>query len=451
MNYQHRIASKQYQPYTIKNFDKIQQLKELRPSYLEEISVVSRVLPFRTNNYVVDELIDWDNIPNDPIFQLTFPQRQMLKWGDYEMIRNEIIKGAPETSVIRKARTVQGLMNPHPAGQLDLNVPEFNGKRLNGVQHKYNETVLFFPSQGQTCHAYCTYCFRWPQFVGLDELKFASSDINDLIDYIEVHPEVTDVLITGGDPMFMSANILSRYIMPLITRKPGNVKTIRFGTKALAYWPYRFLTDKDSDALISLFEKMIENDFHVSIMAHFSHYRELETRAVELAVRRILNTGATIRCQAPLIRHINDNAAIWAKMWQQQVHLGMIPYYMFVERNTGPKAYFGVSLANAYRIFTAAYNRVSGLCRTVRGPSMSSTPGKILITGVTTIGHEKVFVLKFIQGREKSWVNKVFFASYDEHAGWIDDLRPAFDKPGFFFEDRLEEIRADKIVLEDAS
>ncbi|MBU0992902.1 MAG: lysine 2,3-aminomutase [Proteobacteria bacterium] len=451
MNDQQKIASKRYQPYNNKNISKIQALEGLPSSYKEEIDVVSRVLPFRTNNYVVDELIDWDNIPNDPIFQLTFPQRKMLKWRDYEMIRTQIQQGASENEIIKKAQMIQKKMNPHPAGQISMNVPEFRGKRLNGIQHKYDETVLFFPTQGQTCHAYCTYCFRWPQFVGLEELKFSSASINELILYLDSHPEVTDVLITGGDPLFMSANVLEKYIEPLIRKRPGNISTIRFGTKVPAYWPYRFLTDNDSDKLIRLFGKIVDSGFHLSIMSHFSHYRELETDPARHAIRRILSTGAVVRCQAPLIRHINDHSYIWTRMWKNQVALGAIPYYMFVERNTGPKDYFSVSLADAYMIFKNAYKRVSGLSRTVRGPSMSSTPGKILIDGVTTIGNEKVFVLKFIQGRDSSWVNKIFFAKYDEHSGWLDDLKPAFGAKQFFFEDRLAEMKAEKELFEDAS
>ena len=95
------------------------------------------------------------------------------------------------------------------------------------------------------------------------------------------------------------------------------------------------------------------------------------------AVRRIRSAGGVIRTQAPLIRTINDDPAIWAAMWRAQVRLGMVPYYMFVERDTGPQDYFAVPLARAYGIFREAYRQVSGLCRTVRGPSMSATPGKV--------------------------------------------------------------------------
>jgi L-lysine 2,3-aminomutase len=95
-------------------------------------------------------------------------------------------------------------MNPHPAGQMTHNVPRVNDAPLKGLQHKYKETVLFFPSAGQTCHAYCTFCFRWPQFVGMEDMKFDAAESHELVNYLRLHTEVTDVLITGGDPLIMN-------------------------------------------------------------------------------------------------------------------------------------------------------------------------------------------------------------------------------------------------------
>jgi L-lysine 2,3-aminomutase len=215
--------------------------------------------------------------------------------------------------------------------------------------------------------------------------------------------------------------------------RPGNLTSIRIGTKVPAYWPYRFLTDNDADDLMRLFEQIVASGFHLSIMSHFSHYRELETSVAQAAVKRILSTGAVVRCQAPLVRHVNDDPEIWAKMWQAQVKIGAIPYYMFVERDTGPKNYFEIPLERTYRIFTKAYKKVSGLCRTVRGPSMSATPGKIMIDGITEINGEKVFALKFIQARNPDWTNQIFFARFDKEACWLDDLKPAFGEEDFFF------------------
>jgi len=422
-----------YKLYSRKNIDQILRLKNLPKELLVAIKIVSTVLPFRVNNYIIDELIDWNNIPLDPLYQLTFPQPEMLDKQDFKQMNKLLIKKSSEKDILTAARKIQMSMNPHPGGQMELNVPEENGKTIRGMQHKYHETVLFFPTQGQTCHAYCTYCFRWPQFIGLESIKFASSDTGALVNYLQSHPEATDVLFTGGDPLFMRTKILRRYIEPLINERPGNLTSIRIGTKVPAYWPYRFLTDNDADDLMRLFEEIVASGLHLSIMSHFSHHRELEIPVAQAAVKRILSTGAVVRCQAPLVRHVNDDPEIWAKMWQAQVKIGAIPYYMFVERDTGPKNYFEIPLERTYRIFTKAYKKVSGLCRTVRGPSMSAIPGKIMIDGITEIGGEKVFALKFIQARNPDWTNQIFFACFDKKATWLDDLKPAFGEENFFF------------------
>ncbi|WP_020612534.1 KamA family radical SAM protein [Sediminispirochaeta bajacaliforniensis] len=430
------MKPKRFRSYSAANIDSITQLKRLSESQLREMLAVAKVLPFRTNNYVVEELIDWNNIPEDPLFQLTFPQPQMLHQSDLGRITKHLATGtgySPE-QLKREQYRIRTAMNPHPAGQLQLNVPEEQGEMLQGMQHKYDETVLFFPKQGQTCHAYCTYCFRWAQFIGNKELQMASGEVEPLIRYLDRHPEVSDLLITGGDPMFMRSNVLRRYIEPLLRHRPGNLQTIRIGTKSLSYWPYRYLSDKDSDDLISLFHEITTAGYHLSIMAHFTHIRELSTKAVEAAIRRIRGTGAIIRCQSPIVRHINDDASMWAQMWRREVQLGMVPYYMFIARDTGPKAYFDIPIAETFKLFSDAYRQVSGLARTVRGPSMSAKPGKILVDGITEIEGKKYFVLKMIQGREAAWVNKVFYARYDPKASWITELKPAFGERCFFFE-----------------
>jgi KamA family protein len=436
-----RIEPRTYRALTRKDIDKIPQLRHLDPDDILAMKAISAVLPFRVNNYVIEELIDWQNIPEDPIYQLTFPQEQMLSRGDFRQMVDLIRAGSPELTVRSAARTIQKKLNPHPAGQLELNVPQLDGEPLPGMQHKYRETVLFFPSQGQTCHAYCTYCFRWAQFVGLDELKFANREAETLARYLREHREVRSILFTGGDPLIMKTAVLRRYIEPLLAPDLDHLVSIRIGTKATAYWPYRFLTDGDADDLLRLFEQVRKAGRHLAIMSHYSHSRELEPEPAQAALRRIQRTGAVVRCQAPLIRHVNDNAHDWADMWQKQVSLGAIPYYMFVERDTGPKNYFEVPLAEAFEIFGRAYRRVSGLGRTVRGPSMSATAGKVLVDGVMEIKGEKVFVLKFLQARDPKWTNRPFLARYDEKACWLSDLKPALGEKEFFFTRALCKIK----------
>ncbi|MBK7970315.1 MAG: lysine 2,3-aminomutase [Bacteroidetes bacterium] len=446
---QKETSPAKYRSYSLHNFRSIPQLENLSEELKFNMDVVGHVLPFKVNNYVIDELIDWTKVPDDPIFKLTFPQKAMLTRAHF----NEMAKAMRQTqdkSALREvANKIRMQLNPHPAGQLELNVPQLAGTRLNGVQHKYDQTVLFFPSQGQTCHAYCTFCFRWPQFVGMDDMKFAMKESEMLAQYVKQHPEVTDVLFTGGDPLIMKTRILQDYIEKLLDEKPSNLQTIRIGTKALGYWPYRFLTDDDADDLLQLFERIVRSGINLAIMAHFNHPVELSTRAVQRAIRKIRATGAQIRTQSPVLNHINADPKIWAEMWRKQVNLNCIPYYMFVPRDTGAQHYFSVPLVECWDIFRNAYKQVSGICRTVRGPSMSATPGKVQVLGVTEIPvngkFEKVLTLRFLQGRNPDWVGKPFFAKYNPEATWLNELTPAFGEKEFFFEQELEQIYKENI------
>ncbi len=423
-----------YKPYTIKNLGSLPWLNRLSDAQIFNIRVVGSVLPFKTNNYVVNELINWDDFENDPMFILNFPQKAMLAPDQFNTMATLLNSGASAEKTAMEANRIRLSLNPHPAGQMDKNVPVLDNKKVNGIQHKYRETMLFFPTQGQTCHAYCTFCFRWPQFTGMEGQRFAMKDADTMVRYIKAHPELTDILFTGGDPMIMSAKLFSIYVNALLDAKITTIKTIRIGTKTLSFWPYRYLTDRDSPELLELFKKITDAGIHLSIMSHINHPRELSTEACERAISAIRKTGAVIRSQSPVLNKINAEADIWSQMWKDQVNLGIIPYYMFVARDTGAQSYFSVPLVKAWKLYREAYSHVSGIARTVRGPSMSASPGKVKVDGITEINGKKVMILSFVQARNPEWVKQPFFAKYDEKAIWLDQLRPALGEEKFFFE-----------------
>ncbi|GAB4196626.1 MAG: hypothetical protein OHK0013_03960 [Sandaracinaceae bacterium] len=272
--------------------------------------------------------------------------------------------------------------------------------------------------------------------MGLD--AFASREAERLVAYLEKHPEVTSVLFTGGDPLVMRTNVRRRYIEPLLAAELPHLASIRIGTKALTYHPDRFLDDPDADELARLFERVVASGKALALMAHVTHPRELETPCAQAALRRVLGTGAIVRAQAPIVRHVNDDARTWAELWRLTVQLGAVPYCMFVARDTGAQPYFEVPLVRAWEVYRDAMVRVSGLARTARGPSMSCTPGKVVVDGVTRVAGETVLALRLIQARDPDWVGRPFFARYDAEATWFDQLRPAFGERAFFFEPALQ-------------
>merc|ERR1719245_2314375 len=316
-------------------------------------------------------------------------------------------------------------------------------QRVPGAQHKYRETLLFFPSEAQWCHSYCTYCFRWAQFTEVgSEQQFKSKDVSMLTQYIRENKQLTDILFTGGDPAVMKTKIWQKYLEPIIDEKTRKdfeqLSTIRIGTKSLTYWPYRYTHNDDADDFLRLLEKCSLAGKHVTIQAHFTHHQELQTKQVEDAIKRLRMTGANIRSQAPIVKGINDDSEIWQQIWKKQTSLGIIPYYMFIERDTGPKHYFEVPLIRAYNIFKDAVSKVSGIARTVRGPSMSCEPGKVAVLGV--IEELDAMVLQFLQARDPEWMKNPFLAKRSETATWLDQLQPYNGQKQFFFEQQMQQM-----------
>lgn len=426
--------------YRLRELLNLPQVKALGRERLFEMQVVGAVLPVQANSYVINELIDWEAGPEDPMFNLVFPRREMLDDASFTLVANALLREDPEV-LRRTVAKVRGRLNPHPAGQTSLNRPFEDDTLLEGVQHKYAETLLYFPSEGQTCHTYCTFCFRWPQFTGNKETRIAVSEHEAVQRYIKEHPEISDVLITGGDPFIMKSRRLSVLFDALTQPGMDHVRNVRIGTKALSWWPRRFISDPDADELLAALSKLTRRGKHVAIMAHFNHWRELVPATVGEAIVRLKQTGAVIRSQSPLLRRINDDSNVWSTMWAKQVRLGIIPYYMFVARDTGAQSCFDVPLAEAWRIYAKAAQGVGGLGRTARGPAMSAAPGKVEIAGVAEVGGERVFVLRFIQGRVAEWAYRPFFAAYDESSTWFDELKPAFGAQEFFFEPEFRELQ----------
>lgn len=389
-----------------------------------DVEVVGHVLPFKVSAHVIDTLIDWANVPDDPLYRLVFPHRDMLDPRDFRAVERAL--GDP-AALRDTVAAVRRRLNPHPGEQLTRNIP------VSGVQHKYAQTALVFPRHGQTCHAYCAYCFRWAQFVGTPELRIADDDPRKVIAYLRDHPEISDVLFTGGDPLVMRTELLEPYVDAVLSPGLEHITTIRIGTKALSFHPARLVTGPDASSLLRLLERVVRAGRHLAIMVHVSHPRELQPDLTRLAVAALHGVGAQLRSQAPVVRHVNDDPAVWADAWRAQLLLGIHPYYLFVERDTGARRYFGLPLQRAYEIHRDAVRRMSGLGRTARGPVMSTTEGKVTVDGVTELPGGRAFALRYLQARIPDLVGRPFHARWDPAAQWWSELVPFGGPDRLFF------------------
>jgi L-lysine 2,3-aminomutase len=394
---------------------------------IDDIRVVATVFPFRVNRYVLDELIDWTDVPRDPIFALTFPRREMLRPSDFAEIRQALRDGAP---VAPLAQAILNRLNPHGSDQA-RNVPSLGGRRVNGLQHKYDESLLVFPAAAQTCHSFCTFCFRFAQFVPTRAGRFELRDPAALREYLLAHPEVSDVIYTGGDPFIAASAVLRKFVEPVLAIP--TVRSVRFGTKSLAYWPQRFTTDGDAGDLLALLREIVASGRHVAVMYNSTHPRELQTPEARAAIARVRETGAEIRTQTPIMPGINDDADLWRRLWTEQTRLGCVPYYAFMPRDTGSPI-FELPIARALRILRDAARDLPGIAKTARGPVMSTSYGKIEVVGETTLAGRRAFVLRFVRGADRRSTGETFLAAYDPQATWIDELQP-FECGRLLFDD----------------
>ncbi len=378
------------------SFKKTKYYQQLPLEEKNVFDILSSVFHFKVNNYVLEHLINWQDVPNDPIYKLIFPRKDMLLPTDFHALSLLYQSGLDQKTLMPFIEKVKKKMYPE-VKHSETSIPKINGKRVRGLYSNFETIVSLFPDpMVKTCHSYCSYCFRWIMFNNKEAQQNSSySDPNEPITFLKAHPKVTDVLFTGADPLVLKAETLQKYIDPVL--EIDSIKVIRISSKSLAWWPYRFTTDKDADNLLELFKYIQSKGKHLNFCAHFTHPRELENDVVKEAIQRIRQTGTIIRCQGPIVEGINDTPEAWSTMWNAQIALGMIPYYMFIEADHNLESCFRIPLAKALEIFQTAQKQTTGLARTVRGPVFMNDLHRTLLDGVTTIGDQKFFVLKLLQ------------------------------------------------------
>jgi KamA family protein len=338
----------------------------------EELAKVTEKYVFRANDYYLD-LIDW-NDPKDPIRQLVIPRVEELDgWGKLD--------ASNEAAV-----TVE-----------------------RGVQHKYRDTALLLCNE--VCGAYCRYCFRKRLF--MDENDEVSIDVSKGLEYIAEHPEINNVLLTGGDPLLMATRRLRDIFSKL--REIPHVGIIRIGSKMPAFNPFRVLDDPDLLEAISTYST---REKRIYIMAHFDHPRELTDEAVR-GIEALLEAGAIVVNQCPIIRGVNDDAAALAEMFEKLSFIGAPQYYLFQGRPTEGNGPFEVPIVRGYHLFEEAKRNVSGLAKRARF-SMSHDSGKIEIVGVD----ERYIYMRFHRALDPADEGRFLVFERDDEASWLDDLKP---------------------------
>ncbi len=417
--------------------------------HIKERELFIDVYRFLATKHVLNK-INWKNFEKDSLFQLVIPQPGMIK--------GEVVQAYKEAKTQEERQRIvkeyQKKTNPHDGKQL-LNKPWYLNEDgeleiLRGSQHKYPQCQLIFDTTTQNCFTFCTYCFRHAQVRG-DEDMFVQEDIGQVHEYLRKHKEVTDMLITGGDAGFIPYDRLEKYVRPFINDDDFlHIKTLRLGTRVLTYHPEMILSRAYNDFL-ELFRTLTDNGIQVVMMSHFSTPREVLNPSTIAAIRRLKSYGVAIKSQSPVMNHISlfsdeqgnidvdRSAKNWIDLGNILAMLSVGFHSMYCARPTGEHHYFTAPLADINKVFSKVYRSLASINRPSRYITMTSSAGKVSLLGTLEVKGEKVFALKFNEGRNMEWLDKVYLAKFDDKQNTIEKLKP-FEGDKYFYEEELAEI-----------
>jgi KamA family protein len=293
-------------------------------------------------------------------------------------------------------------------GRLDTS-GEADNTVVPGLQHKYPQTGLLLVTE--QCAAFCRYCFR-KRFVGSSDEEVAP-DLARIAAYIRRHPEMNNVLLSGGDPLMLSSRRLHAILDHLLPIP--HLTSIRIGSKTPAFNPRR-LAD---ESLLSAFERIRAAGKAAVIVAHFDHFAEFTPEA-EARIREFRSAGVQFLNQAVLLAGVNDDADTLAATFEKCHALGVRPYYLFQTRPVIGASHFRVPLRRGVAIVHEVDRRLSGIQKTYRY-IMSHETGKIEILDVDD--RQRIH-LRYHQCPEPDRIGRLFSRYCPPDACWLDELHP---------------------------
>ena len=351
----------------------VDKIPNIPPEERAKLKKIAERYVFRANDYYLG-LINWQD-PHDPIRQLIIPREEELNgWGQLDVSNEQAITVA------------------------------------RGVQHKYPHTVLLLCNE--VCGAYCRYCFRKRLF--MNDNDEVSHDVSEGLAYIANNPKVTNVLLTGGDPLLMSTRRIVEILRAL--RDIPHVEIVRIGSKMPAFDPWRLL---DDPGLRAAFREHSKPKRRIYLMAHFDHPRELTDAAVE-GIDCFIRTGVICVNQCPLVKGINDDPEVLSELFRKLSFIGCPPYYLFQGRPTQGNEPYEVPIVRGWHIFSEALRHGSGLARRARYV-MSHETGKVEIMAVD----DKRIYLRYHRAKDPAKRGQFMIYKRNDEAYWLDELEPA--------------------------
>ncbi len=354
----------------VNNVEKLKAFVDMSNEEEKMYENVAKVFPISSTTYYLN-LIDPDD-PHDPIKKMALPS---LKEFDTE--------GAFDTS-----------------GEEDNTV-------MQGLQHKYATTALLLATN--KCAMYCRHCFR-KRLVGVKNNETLSF-VKEAVAYIRENPQINNVLITGGDSFLIDTDLIESYLEALSEVK--HLDFIRFGTRTPVVFPERIYGD---EKLLSVLKKYSEK-IKIYVVTQFNHPRELTEESLR-SVNALIERGIVINNQTVLLKGVNDDPTLLARLQNQLVNKGIVPYYIFQCRPVkGVLNQFQLPLKEAFEIVKKARVLMNGHSKRARF-CMSHETGKIEILGP----YHGEMLFKYHQAKNPDQAGLIFSKALSDDEAWLDEV-----------------------------
>ena len=361
------------------NVNSLEKLKQYVSLTAEEENLMQEVLdnhPMNIPRYYLSLINPSD--PNDPIRKLAIPTAEEL-----------VVAGQ------------MGETTGDPYGDDKHN-------KGNGILHKYPYSALVVATE--YCSMYCRHCFR-KRIVGLPNDKTVEN-FRNAAKYIAEHKEITNVIISGGDPMMLPTKIIAKMLEAL--KDIDHVNYVRIGTRTPVVYPLRYFDDE----LIKVLHDFNQHKT-LYIPTHFNHSNEI-TKLSKEAVMRIRNAGITVNNQAVFLKGVNDTVQDLENLMNGLVRIGVNPYYLYqcmpVSR---VRHHFQVPLKRGVDIVSEAKRHLDGYAKRFKF-IMAHDIGKIEICG----RKDDILVMSQIHSRPEhpEEASRILMGHLTENAGWLEDL-----------------------------
>lgn len=247
---------------------------------------------------------------------------------------------------------------PDPLSEEDLSpVPN--------LVHKYPNRALFLVAN--QCAMYCRFCTR-KRKVGTSRMRVNQGILDRAFAYLKKTPQISDILISGGDPLLLDDDILEEILSRL--KEIDSIKIIRIGSRVPSVLPMR-ITEK----LCLILKK-----FHpLYLNTHFNHPRELTEEALE-ACSRLADAGIPLGCQTVLLKGVNDDAQVLQELFQRLLYMRVKPYYLFQSDLTRGVNHFRTKTAQGVSLMRELYGHLSGMALPTLALDAPGGKGKIPLT-----------------------------------------------------------------------